>query len=573
SSSHMERSRSPMSCTIFNELRLEGEHCDATISVDGVEFSVHKIVLCRVSDYFRALFSSRWEDTEKGVYKIQHTSPEMMRLIIEYAYTGMVPVTAHNVEDLLITADYFNVVGIVGLCCEFLKSQLSLENCISFWSFTDTYYCPELREAAHMFILNHFMDMTEVPTQFLELPVNDLKDIIEKDELNVAQEEKLFKAVVQWVAYDPQNRRQHMASLLSKVRLARMRVEYLNKVRTHPYVRDNQECKVLIIQALIGMSNLNMYGPGCSASRCPLSRPRLPSAILFAIGGWSEDSPTNTIETYDARADQWVNVTCEEEGPLAYHGAVYLKDSIYVVGGFDGRDCLSSVRRFNLLQKTWQEVGSMHSRRCYVSVTILNDNIYAMGGFDGHVRLSTAERYEPETNQWTMISCMHERRSDASATTLHRKVYICGGFNGIERSITAEVYDPTTNQWTFITPMSCRRGGVGVAAYGDEVYVVGGCDGTSRLCSVEIYNPMTNAWRVAPNMLTPRSNFGLVVMEHLLFVVGGFNGSTMTFNVEYYDRSTNEWHSVCDMGTQRSALSCCVVPTLPNAREYAARRD
>ncbi|CAO2645340.1 Kelch-like protein 10 [Lemmus lemmus] len=69
----------------------------------------------------------------------------------------------------------------------------------------------------------------------------------------------------------------------------------------------------------------------------------------------------------------------------------------------------------------------MHSRRCYVSVTVLSNFIYAMGGFDGYVRLNTAERYEPETNQWTLIAPMHEQRSDASATTLYGKVKTQGG--------------------------------------------------------------------------------------------------------------------------------------------------
>lgn len=74
------------------------------------------------------------------------------------------------------------------------------------------------------------------------------------------------------------------------------------------------------------------------------------------------------------------------------------------------------------MKKTWHQVAPMHSRRCYVSVTVLNDFIYAMGGFDGYTRLNTAERYEPQTNQWTLIAPMHEQRSDAGATTLHDKV-------------------------------------------------------------------------------------------------------------------------------------------------------
>ncbi|KAM9214926.1 kelch-like protein 10 [Leptosomus discolor] len=559
--------------TVYNQLRLEDELCDVTISVDGVELRAHKIILCGCSHYFRSLFSSQWSEVEQRVYKITSTSPEAMRLIIEYAYTRRVPVTAANVQSLLVAADQFNVMSITELCCEFLKSQLCSENCIRTWALTDTYYYPDLRQAAYMFILHHFEEVTKVSAEFVELSVNSLKDMIEKDELNVKREDTVCEAVLQWIAHDAQNRRQHVADLMGKVRLALTQAEYLMNIKAHDYVHDNEECKALLVDAQTEMYRLNRHGPSHSDFTNPLSRPRLPYTILFAIGGWSGENPTNAIETYDARADQWVNVPCEEEGPFAYHGTAHLQGFIYVIGGFDGVEYFSSVKRFDPLRKTWREVAPMHSRRCFISIAVLNDHIYAIGGFDGELRLGTAERYEPATNQWTLIAPMHEQRSDASATTLHEKVYVCGGFNGNERLTTAEVYDATTNQWTFIAPMSSRRGGVGVIAYGDEVYAVGGCDGVNRLRSAEAYNPMTNTWRAISTMFSPRSNFGIAVLEDLLFVAGGYNGLTTTFNVECYDRNTNEWYDVCDMGMHRSALSCCVVPALSNVRDYVPRRN
>ncbi|XP_063178242.1 kelch-like protein 10, partial [Chroicocephalus ridibundus] len=132
-----------------------------------------------------------------------------MRLLMEYAYTGTVPVTDDNVESLLIAADQFNVLDIVRLCCEFLKSQLCLENCIGMWRFTGYYYCPDLREAAHEFILHHFEEVTKVSTEFLALSFNELERLLEKDELPV-KEEAVFEAVLKWVAHDLQSRRQHV---------------------------------------------------------------------------------------------------------------------------------------------------------------------------------------------------------------------------------------------------------------------------------------------------------------------------------------------------------------------------
>ncbi|XP_009891544.1 PREDICTED: kelch-like protein 10, partial [Charadrius vociferus] len=268
----------------------------------------------------------------------------MMRLIIEYAYTRTVPVTVDNVQSLLAAADQFNVMGIVGLCSEFLKSQLCSENCIGIWRFADYCYCPDLREAACVFILHHFEEMSRLSTEFLDVSVNELMHILEKDELNVKREEAVFEAILKWIDHAPQDRRQHIAVLLSQVRLALMQADYfINNVKTHRYVKDNEECKVLVINTLTEMYNLNMYGPSSSDFTQRLTRPRLPYAVLFAIGGWSVESPTNAIEIYDSRADQWVNVTCEQESPLAYHGTAYFNGFVYVVGGFDSTDYFSSV--------------------------------------------------------------------------------------------------------------------------------------------------------------------------------------------------------------------------------------
>ena len=122
-----------------------------------------------------------------------------------------------------------------------------------------------------------------------------------------------------------------------------MHAEYfMNNVKMNDYVKDSEECKPVIINALKAMYDLNMNGPSNSDFTNPLTRPRLPYAILFAIGGWSGGSPTNAIEAYDARADRWVNVTCEEESPRAYHGAAYLKGYVYIIGGFDSVDYFNS---------------------------------------------------------------------------------------------------------------------------------------------------------------------------------------------------------------------------------------
>ncbi|ROI81814.1 Kelch-like protein 10 [Anabarilius grahami] len=560
---------------LFDEARFQGEHTDMIIRADGTEFRAHKIILSAFSPYFRALFSNNWSSTEKQFYEIPGMSQDSLSQIIQFAYTGSALITEENVTELLVAADQFLVSGLVDACCQFLEEHLCPENCIGICRFTEDFFsCSKLHHKAMHYILQNFEEVLLEPEEFLELSLEQLEEIIKKDELNVKQEKVVFEAVLQWINFAPENRKKTIAVLLPKVRLGLMPSDYfINNVKSNPLVMENEACKPVIINAMKTMFDLSMDESTDQELIHQLTRPRLPSEILLAIGGWSGGNPTNEIEAYDVKADRWVSVTQDDERPRAYHGTVVLEEFVYCVGGYDGVEYFNSVRKCNLITHTFHEVAPMHERRCYVSVAVLDGLIYAIGGFDRYQRLKTAERYDPNTNQWTLTAPMNERRSDASATSLQGRVYICGGFTGIECLFSAESYNPETDQWTLISPMRSRRSGVGVIAYGDLVYAVGGYDGASRLRSVEAYNPLTNIWRDVAAMYNPRSNFGIEVVDGQLFAVGGFNGIGTTCDVESYDEKTDEWFDANEMTIYRSALSCCVASGLPNMAEYAALRD
>ncbi|KAM9494994.1 kelch-like protein 10 [Clarias gariepinus] len=563
----MERRKETIACNIFNELRLENNLCDVLFKVNDAEFHGHKIILCGCSPYFRVLFTHGCYPPDKFQYNIPGVSSEIMELIMEYVYVQRVNIKEENVHDLLIAADYLAINGLVNECSMFLKAQLCQENCIGIWRFARFYFCIELEQQAFQFILHHFEKVLRASEEFLNLSVEELCEIIEKNELNVKQENLVFDAIILWIEHAPLERKSHIELLLTRVRMGLLPSDYIKNIAKN-LVADNTVCRQIIDKFLLNINDLNTDKFRSS----DLAQPRLPSAVLLAIGGWSHEGFTNAIEAYDPRAERWVDVTCSSESPRAYQGAVYLNGFVYCMGGFDGMNYTNSVRRFDPITRTWAEVGPMHSCRCSLSVCVLDGYIYAMGGFDGIDRLNTVERYNPKNNQWSMIAPMHERRSGAGATVLSSKVFICGGFDGNEYSFTGEYYSPKTDQWTLLPRMASRRTGVGVIAYGGQVYAIGGFDGVNHLRSAEAYNPQTNIWTHVPDMMDQRSNFGIEVLDDLLFVVGG-NHFTTTNNVEYYDEGTAEWYKVEDMHIFRRALSCCVLSGLPNMAEYAAPRD
>lgn len=85
--------------------------------------------------------------------------------------------------------------------------------------------------------------------------------------------------------------------------------------------------------------------------------PRLPSDVLFAIGGWYDGSACVLFETYDVRADRWIEFTfCDPSGPRAYHSAAVIGSKIYFVGGFSGGEYYNKCTVFDVETKLWREV-------------------------------------------------------------------------------------------------------------------------------------------------------------------------------------------------------------------------
>lgn len=59
-------------------------------------------------------------------------------------------------------------------------------------------------------------------TDILDLNLNDFYNIISDDELNTREEDYVWKLCVKWIDRDPEIRKQHVAHLMTGVRLGLM---------------------------------------------------------------------------------------------------------------------------------------------------------------------------------------------------------------------------------------------------------------------------------------------------------------------------------------------------------------
>lgn len=166
------------------------------------------------------LLSELFTETSRLDQKIFHIpgiSAEIMRIILDYAYTNYLAITGDNAQELLLAANLLCASEAVQVCCVFIESQMSPKNCIGIWRYT-TAICPQpvLHFNIYCYILQHFEDVA-LGDEFLLLSLGELTDIIETDNLIVKQESTVYEAIWRWTSHAPQERETHFPALFSKV--------------------------------------------------------------------------------------------------------------------------------------------------------------------------------------------------------------------------------------------------------------------------------------------------------------------------------------------------------------------
>ncbi|KAH7966649.1 hypothetical protein HPB49_018269 [Dermacentor silvarum] len=400
------------------DMRCSGTLCDGLIkTVDGGEFAVHKVVMASCSEYFRALFGCRLSKAARSDVLVPGVLKATMAIIVEFAYKRITWVGCDNVESLLEAADYLCVMGMVKDCGDFLLSIMTPENCISIHNVAKLYNCFDLSTKAYKYLMRNFIEVSERSEELLHLEIDEVEAIMSDENLNVIKEETVWKAVIRWIEFDPENRKQYISRLFKCVRTGLVDTDFfVENVKACKYVAEDEACRPLVIDTLRFLYDLDVMVHNEEVPTPLFARPRIPHEMMFVIGGWMSGGPTAFTESYDTKADRWIKIDIADPlGPRAYHKCAVIGYEIYVIGGFNGEDYFSSVRCFNAETKEWRSVTPMHVKSG-VGCVGLRDCIYAVGGFNGSARLCSAEKYNPETNIWTTLPNMNTPRSNFAVT-------------------------------------------------------------------------------------------------------------------------------------------------------------
>lgn len=269
----------------FSKLRQNNDLCDISITVAGKLFRAHKIVLISASPYFKAMFLSGLAESHKDAVILQNIDPDAFGAILDMIYDGKIVISIGSVQAILCAASMFQIDHLKEACSKFMAKQLSAHNCLGIKSFAEGHGCCELMELAHRHSLSRFTEVSKCE-EFLTLDINQVTDMLYRDNLRVSSEEEVFDAAVGWINYNKAERAQCMPHLLRLVRLPLLSPTILaDKVKSNELIKGSFECRDLLDEALISYHLLPERRESIPAQRTTLRKCYYDMGLIYAVGG------------------------------------------------------------------------------------------------------------------------------------------------------------------------------------------------------------------------------------------------------------------------------------------------
>uniref|UniRef100_A0AAY4CY57 BTB domain-containing protein n=1 Tax=Denticeps clupeoides TaxID=299321 RepID=A0AAY4CY57_9TELE len=551
----------------LSALRAQGQLLDVVLAINEEHFQVHKAVLASCSDYFRAMFTGGMKESKQETIELKGLSARGLKHIIDFAYSSEVTLDLDCIQDVLGAAVFLQMVPVVELCEEFLKSAMSVETCLNIGQMATTFSLSSLKESVDSFTFRHFLQIAE-EDDFLHIPLERLIFFLKSNKLKNCSEIDLFLAAIRWLQHD-ECRLSQASEVLCHVRFPLMRSsELVDSVQTVNIMVEDMLCRQYLLEAfnyqILPFRQHEMQSPRT------VIRSDVVSLITFGGTPYTDNDRTVSSKVYylpDVSARQFKEVSEMETG--CSHACVAMLDNfVYVIGGQhlqyrSGEGAVDTCFRYDPHLNQWLRIQPMQECRIQFQLNVLRGQLYATGGRNRSGSLSSVECYCPRKNEWIYVDALKRRIWGHAGTTCRDKLYVSGGYGvSVEDKKTLHCYDPTSDQWDFKSPMNEPRVLHAMIDVNDRVYALGGrmdhVDRCFDVLAVEYYVPDSDQWTTVSPMRVGQSEAGCCLLGQKIYVIGGYNWhlNNVTSIVQVYNTEADEWERDLHFPESFAGIAC-----------------
>ena len=184
---------------------------------------------------------------------------------------------------------------------------------------------------------------------------------------------------------------------------------------------------------------------------------------LYLVGGHDWKNACNSIYRIFLHPPYNVEITCEMQQPVCFHGLQAFEEFLLIIGGSRSnlsKNSVSTVLAYDTVNDKSMERSPLPFPICDVATVRWNDKIIVIGGTTHNVvSLNTVIMYNVNGTYHRMLPSMKYARSSCAATVAGNHIVVMGGYDWFQKKFlsSVECFDLDRQVWEELPPMNEAR--------------------------------------------------------------------------------------------------------------------
>ena len=228
------------------DLQADERICDVTVHIGTEKYAAHRISLACYSDYFADIFYNKKDTLVPINIRLNDITPMAFEVLLQYIYSGVLPVTSEVVGDLMTMAESLRIPMVKNIVIDYMK-HLPLTHALAIvmkGKLFGPLYANTMEAVCGLFNTFTLEDV------FLDMDIETILIILNNDNLNISSELDVFKAAMRWIAHDIVDRNQHFLKLMKCIRFPFMTQDELFQCNEFTdLLKEDNECMKMFLEA------------------------------------------------------------------------------------------------------------------------------------------------------------------------------------------------------------------------------------------------------------------------------------------------------------------------------------